>query len=477
MQKLNDLTATELIKLISSKQCSVKDVATSCLNQTLQIEKDLSAWAHLNPDLIETQAKKLDAKLSSAKEKIGSMLGVPIGIKDIFNTKQMPTQMGSPIWKGFEPGNDARVVHYLQMADSLLFGKTVTAEFAVHAPGPTKNPHNLAHTPGTSSSGSAAAVAARMVPIALGTQTAGSIIRPSSYCGIFGFKPSFGLLPRTGVLKTTDTLDTIGFLARSVDDLRLTFDTIRVKGRDFPVSEKALNDTLRQNKCNSRPWKIGIVKGPKWNSAELYAQHAFLAWTKNLSALANVNVEEISLPAEFENAHQVHSTIYDRTLAYYFQREFEKHALVSSNIYEIITRGNQISLAQYKEALAAQDHLYMILDQLFDTKCDILIGLSTGGEALKDLNSVDRPDNCLIWTLCGAPAMNIPAFTGPLGLPFGAQIVGRRYNDYQLLDFAQLLQNSGLIPDIAYPQISYGTSSLTATKLTDHEVSKSLQSS
>ncbi|MDX2106508.1 MAG: amidase [Candidatus Melainabacteria bacterium] len=462
MSDLHELTATQLTKKLRNNECTVKEVVSDCIKQTQTLEKDLQAWACLKPELVLAQAAHLDSKIKNDKKILQSKLvGIPVGVKDIFNTSDFPTQMGSPIWRGFEPGNDARVVHYLKMANALVFGKTVTAEFAVHAPGPTKNPHNPLHTPGTSSSGSAVSVAARMVPVALGTQTAGSIIRPSSYCGIFGLKPSFGLVPRTGVLKTTDTLDTIGCMARSIEDLRTVFDTIRVKGRDFPISEKIINDTQKQNKPVSRPWRIGVVKGPKWDFAESYAQSAILDFAKKLSKYDQFEVEEISLPAEFEQAHQIHSTIYDRTLAYYFQREFQKHTLVSGNIYEIITRGNLVTLAQYKQALEQQDRLYLILDQLFDSKCDIVLGLSTGGEALLGLDSVDRLDNCLMWTLCGVPSLNLPVFTGQLSLPFGAQIVARRYYDFQLLNFAQELQDLNLIPDVKYPGMAKQVSAIS----------------
>ncbi len=453
MSNLNELTASQLLLKLEQNECSVKEIALACLEQIQKIEPQISAWAHLDPSLVLDSAKKLDEKKQTG-QKIGKLFGIPVGIKDIFNTKLMPTQMGSPIWKDFQPGNDARVIHYLQMDDAYAFGKTVTAEFAVHAPGPTRNPHNPAHTPGTSSSGSAAAVAACMVPIALGTQTAGSIIRPSSYCGVYGFKPSFGLLPRTGVLKTTDSLDTIGGIARSLDDIRLLFDCVRVKGRDFPISELALNNKTRQLKPQNRKWRIGLVKGPKWNDAETYAQECIVAYASKLAATNQIEVEEIVLPAEFEEAHQVHSTIYDRTLAYYFHREFEKHTLVSSNIYEIITRGNQITLEQYKAALEKQNRLYAIMDQMMSSKCDILVNLSTGGEALAGLDSVDRPDNCLIWTLCGVPSLSLPVFKGPLGLPFGAQIVARRYNDYLLLHFAKELESLGLAGGVATPQLA-----------------------
>lgn len=451
--KLSSFTAVQLLTSLRAGSCKVSEVVADCLAQIQQFEPHVHAWAHLNPQLAHSKAVTLDQQWQEGKT-TGPLFGVPIGIKDVFNTIDMPTEMGSPIWKGFLPGNDARTVHYLKMAQALILGKTVTAEFAVHAPGPTRNPYNSNYMPGTSSSGSAAAVACRMTPLTLGTQTAGSIIRPASYCGVYGFKPSFGLIPRTGVLKTTDTLDTIGGFARCIEDLQLLFETIRVKGRDFPVSEKHLNDPVRRDKPKGRPWRIGLVRGPKWDYAEIYAQVALMRFAHELSQQSDIEVSEIELPAGFEQAHQIHSTIYDKTLSYYFKREFEKHELVSRSLYDIVTSGLQISLEQYQQALQQQQKLSSSIDQMLGNDFDFLLGLSTGGEALDDPDAVDRPDNCLIWTLCGIPALNLPLFTGPKQLPFGAQLVSRRYSDYLLLNFAKQLEQRGLAGTVVYPSPS-----------------------
>lgn len=450
MTRLIEYTATEIVDLLRRREFSCEQLVGESLDQIERLDKTVHAWAYLDRKLALEQARNVDAGLKSGKE-TKAFTGVPVGVKDVFNTKDMPTQMGSPIWKDFTPGNDARVVHYLRMAEAIIPGKTVTAEFAVHAPGPTANPHNPEYMPGTSSSGSACAVASYMVPVALGTQTAGSVMRPSSYCGVFGFKPSFGLIPRTAVLKTTDTLDTIGVFARSVQDLALLFDTIRVKGRDYPIPEKALNDQERQTKKPGQPWRVALVKGPKWQHAETYAQQAIADFAKKVGGIKDVVVEEFDLPSEFNCAHEIHATIYDRTLAYYFREEFKHHTLVSPVMYDIINRGNELSLAQYQVALQEQTALCQQLDQLLGTRFDIILNLTTGGEALKGLDSVDRPDNCLIWTLCHVPAINLPVFSGPNKLPFGAQIVARRYNDPMLLSFAEVLQRHDLLAGAPHP--------------------------
>lgn len=441
---ISQLTATDIIAHLRARDFSATEVTRACLDSIVRLDSAIHAWVHVVPEIALKQAEAADCKLASGQA--GKLCGVPIGIKDIFNTADMPTQMGSPIWKDFTPGNDARVVHYLRMADAVLLGKTVTAEFAVHAPGPTCNPHNLEHTPGTSSSGSAASTAAYMVPLAIGTQTAGSTIRPASYCGVYGFKPSFGLVPRTGMLKTTDSLDTVGMFARSVEDLALLFDVIRVRGADYPISHTHLNDPARQTK-GRRPWRIGLLQGPKWRHAEAYAQQALLEFGRRLANVPEIEVEAVMLPESLQSAHEIHATIYDRALAYYFKEEFAAQTLVSSIMYDIVQRGNQLTLDQYKAALDAQSSLSHQLDQFLVDRFDVIVDLSTGGEALKGLDSVDRLDNCLIWTLCGVPTINLPVFTGPNRLPFGVQIFTRRYSDYLLLDFARYLHAHGVLGD------------------------------
>jgi len=438
---LFQLTATQISAHLRAGDCRAVDVTRACLDRIERLNPAIHAWVHLSPELALQQAEAADRKLADGKG--GTLCGVPVGVKDIFNTADMPTQMGSPIWKDFTPGNDARAVHYLRMADAVLPGKTVTAEFAVHAPGPTRNPHHLEHMPGTSSSGSAAAVAAGMVPLSLGTQTAGSIIRPASYCGVYGFKPSFGLIPRTGMLKTTDSLDTVGFFARDIEDLELLFNVIRVHGVDYPLSHEALNDRARRNK-SAGPWRVGLLHGPKWKYAESYAQQALQEFGQRLGKAADIVIEKVEMPENFNRAHDIHATIYDRTLAYYFKEEFVAHTLVSPIMYEIVQRGNQLTVEEYKAALAEQAALARELDEFLDRRFDIIVDLSTGGEAPKGLDSNDRLDNCLIWTLCGVPTINLPVFTGPLGLPFGAQIFSRRYNDYLLLNFARHLRQCGM---------------------------------
>jgi Asp-tRNA(Asn)/Glu-tRNA(Gln) amidotransferase A subunit family amidase len=449
---LYDLDAVGAVELIKSGEIKVIDLVQSCLERIEQIEPIVQAWAFLDREIPLAKARELDQRLENG-DKLGDLFGILVGVKDIFNTYDMPTQMGSPIWKDFTPGNDARVVFYLRMAEAIIPGKTVTAEFAVHTPGPTKNPHNPEYMAGTSSTGSAVVVAANMVPLAIGTQTAGSTIRPASYTGILGYKPSFGLLPRTGMLKTTDSLDTIGMFARSVRDLRLIFNVMRVKGVDYPMQEQRLSDQPRQEK--DKTWKVGLVHGPKWDDAETYAQKSLHGFAEKLNLVGGIEVQEIPLPDYINRVHDIHSIIYDRTLAYYFKEEFKQRTLVSGAMYSIIDHGNQISLEEYLTAIEEQSQISRKFDEFFqEQNLDVILDLSTGGEALKGLDSVDRPDHCLIWTFCGVPTINLPVFVGPTSLPFGAQILARRYSDFQLLSFAEKLSVEGLLPEATYPPLA-----------------------
>jgi len=435
------MPATEIARRVASREVSAAEIMRECLTRIEKLDGAIHAWVHVAADVALKNAAEVDASVASGAP-AGALTGVPLGVKDIFNTREMPSEMGSPIFKGFTPGNDARVVYDLRKAGAVFPGKTVTAEFAVHTPGPTCNPHDPKCMPGTSSSGSAAAVAAGMVPVSIGTQTAGSIVRPASYCGVYGFKPSFGLLPRTGMLKTTDSLDTVGFFATTASDVAVLFDATRVRGLDYPVAHAALTDPARQEK-GARPWRIGVLENPpKWSHAEGYAKAAFAKYVERLEKLEGVEIVRVTLPEPFERAHEVHATIYDKTLSYYFREEFDQHTLISPVMYSIVERGRALTLEQYKAALDEQDDLARRFDTEVD-RVDAWLTLSTGGAALEGLQNVDRPDSALVWSLCGAPVVSMPAFMQG-HLPFGAQLVGRRHNDYKLLSLVAFLESNGV---------------------------------
>ncbi len=433
---LHLLTVAEATNLIRSGEINSQELVSACVGQIEKFEPRLKAWAYLNAEKALDQAKAFDEKRPRSGQAPGLLGGVPVGIKDVFNTIDAPTAMGSPLWKDFTPGNDARAVFHLKRADAIMMGKTVTAEFAVHAPGPTLNPHDPTRIPGTSSSGSAVAVASKMVPCALGTQTAGSVIRPASYCGIYGMKPSFGLIPRTGMLKTTDSLDTIGFFSRSAEDLEILLDVLRVHGQDYPISETKLSDRIFQNKKGEK-WRVAIVETTVSECAESYAREALRDFAETLSEDKDMQISYFNLPTAFGEAHDVHEIIYDKSLAYYFKNEYKEKTLISREIKAMIEHGNAVTLEEYRKATLRQNQLAHQLEDLL-SEFDACFTLSTAGEAPK-IGVDEKKDSCLIWTLCGIPAVNLPFLKGPSGLPMGLQAISERYSDLRLLRFVKIL--------------------------------------
>lgn len=440
MSELNELTATQMEALLSSRKASVMEIAKACLQKIKQEEPCLHAWEFFDENLFLNQAQELESQFA-ANISLGRLHGVPVGIKDVFNTTDMPTSMGSRIWKGFTPGNDARVVESLRWEKALIAGKTVTAEFAVHHPGPTVNPWDASRIPGTSSTGSAVAVAASMIPIAIGTQTAGSIMRPASYCGVYGFKPSFGVIPRTGVLKTLDTLDHVGFLSRSLEDLKLLLDITRVRGKNHPFVYRYMDLAPRVPK---QEWRVAFVKTPVWDFTKEYNQHLMNELATLLSSVERVHVEEVELPEEFSSVHSLHNRIYEKGLSYYFKDEYEKKPEWISDVFKaMVERGRQITPESYREGLQQQVERTLQLDRFFESY-DIILSHTTSGEAPFLEYPEEPPDPCLMWTFCHVPSIHVPVFRGPSGLPLGPQFVGRRYHDYLLLEFLEQLEKKGI---------------------------------
>ncbi len=457
MKERHDLSANiftqwsikQILEGYLNKAVTPVDIAEACISRIQEVDPHIQAFQAFNPELLLEGAHEIEKRLASEKS-MRLLEGIPVGIKDIFNTKDFLTEMGSPIWKGFNPGNDARVVFHIKRAGGLLAGKTVTAEFAVHALGKTLNPHDLSRNPGTSSSGSAVAVATGMVPVALGSQTAGSIIRPASYCGVYGFKPSFGLIPRTGTLKTTDSLDTLGFFTAYFEDLETVFNVLRVHGRDYPISNTILTNKQRQNKPDNRPWRVALFPNSAWEFIHPYAEEAFLSWINTLMRDKNIEIVGVKLPKPMKRCHEIHAMIYDSTLAYYFKDEAKRKELVSPIMYELIEHGRSITKEQYQQALNDQEELIIIMDELM-SDFDAGLCLSTVGEApLREER--EKRDQALMWTLTHLPAISAPVFVSPGGLPFGAQLFARKYNDLLLLKFAAYLRSRAYIPEKMHPQ-------------------------
>ncbi len=433
----------DLLKSVEQGSLSFKDMADTSATAIKGKEVDTLAWVCCDLDRLLIEAEQAFLKYKARGYLLG-LDGIPFGVKDIFNTKSFPTQMGSSIWKGFTPGNNARAVDSLLFAGGLIAGKTVTAEFAVHDLNETLNPHDPSKTPGTSSSGSAAAVATGMVPFALASQTAGSIIRPASFCGIWGMKPSFGIIPRTGVLKTTDSLDTIGFVAAHAKSLRPILDQVRVKGPDYPSIYRNVDSRGPNPKSAQKNWRVGFVKTHTWGTAKGYAQQAVQELASRINREEGFEVEEVRWPDELSVGHLIHATIYNKSLSYYFKNEVKASSQISQVMSEMIEAGESIDLATFKDALRQQEIFCSKLDQLL-SPFDIVLSLGTSSSApLRGIKEL--PDPSLIWTLGHIPSVAAPVFRCPDGLPFGVQFVSRRWNDYLLLQGIELLVDRGILP-------------------------------
>ena len=437
------MTACEAAARILDKSLSIPEYLNAFTSQIEKAEPNVRAWQHINHDQFQNYKDSLVSNFNQHQENPGAspLYGIPFGIKDIFNTEDMPTEHGSCLFSGYNPGNDARVVTDMKRAGAVPLGKTVTAELAVHQAGKTRNPLDLTRSCGTSSSGSAAAVASYMVPIALSSQTASSTIRPASYCGIYGYKPSFGLLPRTAMLKTTDTLDTVGMMARSVSDLRLMFEILRVRGENYPIVHREMNLPKRRLRSGLE-WRIGVLEGPKSHLEVEYAKDGIGKVAQILSD-AGCEVINFKLPKLFDEVHQIHRTIYNKCLAYYFKSEWNSSQTEFSDIMsQMIENGIKIGKEEYVEVLKAQTQIAKSLDEKMND-VDVIICPSAASEAPVGSHSSDIEDHTLIWTLCYSPCLSLPLLSGENGLPIGVQVVAPRFNDYIALDFADYL--SGLM--------------------------------
>lgn len=445
MSLFHNLSISEIVGKIKSGDISAKALAEEVIKKTSAYQEKYKPWRFFDEDKLYNIAVEFDLKELHQKQ-AQALQFIPVGVKDIFNTEDFPTEMGSQIWSGYTPGNDARVVSNLKKNGSVIAGKTVTAEFAVHSLNETINPHDPTRTPGTSSSGSAVAVALGIIPLSLGTQTGASIIRPASFCGVYGYKPSFGLVPRTGSLKTCDSLDTIGFFVSKPVDLRRIFDSIRVHGPNYPFSYRALNDTKRQLRVPGEVWKIGFVKGNTWVRAESYAKNEFEKFVTEISKSSEeFSVEEIFLPDVFEEAHMMHSILYNKSLSYYFNSEFKSEKPMSEWLKGMILDGDKISVDSFKKSLIYQNLIIKYLDDILK-EYDVVLSLSTNSVAPRR-GVEELPDPSLVWTMCHVPALNVPLFKGQDDLPFGLQVFSRKYNDYLLINFVEFMVSQRYFPD------------------------------
>lgn len=436
----NEMTATAAAEAIRRGELTSERLVAACLERIAQAEPQVGAWAWLDPQQALAQARAADGR-QRAGAALGPLHGLPVGVKDIFDTADMPTENGTVLHAGRRPERDATAVALLRAAGAVIMGKTVTAELAVYAPGKTTNPHDPRRTPGGSSSGSAAAVAANMVPLALGTQTNGSIVRPASFCGVYGFKPSHGSIPRTGVLKQSLALDHVGVFARSVEDVALLARELYAHdGQDPDVPPGARLPLAGDwQLAHERPPRLAFVKTPLWPEASPAAQDAFLT----LAGQWRDFVSEVELPPPFEHAVAWHRTIMEADLASSFAAEYEAgRDRISANLREMIERGQRHLAMDYSRARDGMAALRVALHALFG-RYDAVLTPATTGIAPPGLAWTGSPMFCTIWTLCGVPAISLPLLRGEEGMPLGVQLVAAKGNDANLLRIARWLAQRG----------------------------------
>jgi Asp-tRNA(Asn)/Glu-tRNA(Gln) amidotransferase A subunit family amidase len=420
------------------------ELVTDCLKRIEEVEPQVQAWALLDPDHAMRQAKAADLHRKEGRA-LGPLHGVPVGIKDIFDTGDMPTELGSPLWAGRTPRHDAAAVARLRAAGAVIMGKTVTTEYAYFHPGKTRNPHDPTRTPGGSSSGSAAAVAAFMVPGAIGSQTNGSVIRPAAYCGVVGFKPTHGLIPRTGALMLSRHLDHVGMMARSVQDAALLAEIMAGFDEGDPDTRPIARPPLAAIAVSKPPLppRFAFVKTPVWKHVDKITQDAFAELVEALGE----GVQELDMGASFSDVVDLHKIVMETEMAHNFRRDYDQgRDQLSMPLRKLIERARDYRAVDYAAAVARIEPLNAGLDTVFD-EYDAILTPAAPGEAPRGLESTGNPIFCTIWTYLGTPAVTLPLLTSETGMPIGVQLVGRRGNDARLLRTAhwlvQTLQRRG----------------------------------
>jgi len=424
---LTQLTAYEARRALEAGDITSADLVSAYIARITERDADVGAWQHFDADRALAEARASD-EMRRDGAAMPPLAGIPVGVKDVIDTEDFPTELGSEVFAGRRPKDNAFVVSALEAAGAIILGKTVTTELAFFGPGKTRNPRDLARTPGGSSSGSAAAVADDQVPLALGTQTAGSVIRPASYCGVIGFKPTFGYTSRTGVLAQSAPLDTIGGYARSVHDVALLFDCISM----FDAGDAAMREETKPSllaaleSSDLSPPRLAFVKTPAWPQGDEEMRTAFEAFTGKLG------ITETPLPAEFDEILRLQQIVQFSDIARNYGPIADANPdRVSAKLKEIIAEGRTFTQAQYTAARTKQNALYALLRPML-TEYDAIVTPAAQGVAPVGLASTGSPMFNGLWTYLEMPCISLPLLEAG-GLPIGVQLVGARGDDACLL--------------------------------------------
>ncbi|HEY7803745.1 MAG TPA: amidase [Orrella sp.] len=425
MDKLHELSVHEAVVQISQGTLKPSQLVAAYVEQIARLEPDVGAFVHLDVDAALRKARALDTMAPA-----GLLCGVPIGVKDIIETADMPTGYGSPIYAHHQPAADAACVNEVRANGAVVMGKTVSTEFAIFHPGKTANPHHLAHTPGGSSSGSAAAVGAGMVPLAFGTQTAASVFRPASFCGVVGYKPSYGLIQRGGVKTLSEAFDTVGLMGRCVKDVALFAAAASRRHALIPEASSA----------GAKP-TVGLFRTAHWDEADEASQAAVLGFAQRMSKCGH-RVQELVVPAVFGDLLQAQTDVMLAQAAIALGYECTHHASkCSDKLLEVWEAGNAVSDQRLQEAVNTISAAQAAAKDLF-AQVDVLLSPAAPGEAPRGLQATGDPVFGRSWSALGTPGLTVPGATGPNGLPIGVLLCGALNQDRKFLAAAFALEQS-----------------------------------
>jgi len=437
MTDIFSLSLEELANKIKDAQLTSVEVCEKYLERINKFEKDVKAWAHFDKKILLEKAAEADDHRRSGKP-VGLLHGVPIAIKDIIGTVDMPTECGTVIRKGKSYSQNAEIVDLLHASGAIVMGKTATSELAYLGPPATTNPHDKTRTPGGSSSGSAASVASFMAPASIGSQTGGSIIRPASYCGVVGYKPSYGLISRNGVLRTSYSLDQIGMFGRKVEDIAMLAKVLIKKDKyDTATIHYSTENILSEMKKGPlfEP-KFIFYKTDHWKIIDKKSREAFEYFIKSFKK----NIEVFDTPSYFKDIHKYHQIIHETDLANNFSVYYKKFKKkLSKYMQDAISNGNKYSAKEYAEAIDFMKRSYESYEEVFEDYHGVL-SPSSPGVAPKGLKSTGTAEFNKVWSYLGTPCISLPLLEGENNLPLGVQLIGNKYDDHRFLGVAKWLE-------------------------------------
>ena len=437
MTNLFSLPVHQLAEKIKKSELSSTELCKNYIEQIDKFEKDVKAWVHLDKKLLLEKADEADNHRKSGKP-MGPLHGIPVALKDIIGTYDMPTECGTVLRKGRTQSQNAEIVDILKSSGAIIMGKTATSELAFLAPPATRNPHDLTRTPGGSSSGSAAVIATHMAPLSIGSQTGGSVIRPASYCGVVGYKPSYGLISRNGVLRTSNYLDHIGVFGKTVEDVALLAKVL-IKKDQYDEATVHYSSEFMLEECLKGPLydpKFIFYKTDSWKKIDKKSREAFEFFIKSFKK----NIEVFDTPSYFKDIDKYHRIIHECDLANNFQMYYKKSKnKLSKEMQSAISKGMKYSAKEYLDAVDFMKRSYDSYKEVFEDYHGVLTPCSTG-VADKGLKSTGSADFNRVWSYMHTPAISLPLLQGENNLPLGLQLIGDKYDDHRFLGIARWLE-------------------------------------